>query len=81
MKKLKDKFEQEKKALLQDADQIGSASDYSGGYLRHGTCCDSSERSTKRMEWVHLAQKEFLEKNKRQILKRAAEMCREYAEE
>jgi len=73
---LKEKYENEKKEILQDAEQIETATDWRS-YLMHGSACDSSKRAHARIEWVERATHEFVEQNKKTILKMAAEMCRD----
>ena len=82
---LSDEYEQKRKVLLNDAELIDTASDYvtASGHapcgLIHGKQLDMTARNKIRIEWVLKAESEFIEKNKQQILSRAAEMCREYA--
>jgi len=49
---LREKYEKEKKEILQDAEQIETATDWRS-YLMHGSACDSSKRAQARMEWVY----------------------------
>lgn len=74
---LKEQYEKEKRSIINDAVQLESASDYTKSYLKHGSSCDSSDRSQKRIHWVHKAEEEFLNNHKKEILSLAAEMCRD----
>lgn len=74
---LKEWYEEKRKEILDDAEAIESASDYTHSYLLHGKGCDSSTRASKRMEWVLAAEDELLKENKKRILSRAAQMCRD----
>lgn len=76
MMTLKEKYEREKKEILQDAEVIESATDWTS-YLLQGSCCDSSERASKRMEWVERAISNFVKHHKKEILMLAAQMCRD----
>lgn len=67
---------QEIKDIIEDARQIESATGY-GECLYHHNCCDSSVRRSKRMAFVKQAEAEFIEANKKEILKNAAKLCRE----
>ena len=67
---------QEIKDIIEDARLIESATGY-GECLYHHNCCDSSERRSKRMVFVKQAEAEFIEANKKEILKNAAKLCRE----
>lgn len=69
--------EYEKKVELQKkhAESIRTATDYTNSYIRHGTHCDSSDHAEYKMKYVKEAEKEFLEKHKKEILERAAEKC------
>ena len=67
---------QEIKDIIEDARQIESATGY-GECLYHQNRCDSSIRRYKRMEFVKQAEAEFIEANKKEILKNAAKLCRE----
>lgn len=78
---LKQKYQAEKEKLLSWADEIESATSYQrNNCLYHGSAGDSSSDSQKRMEWVRAAEREFLAKHERDILKLAAKKIRIYAE-
>ena len=68
---------QEIKIILEDARQIESATGYGPDCLYHQNRCDSSVRRDKRMAFVKQAEAEFIEANKKEILKNAAKLCRE----
>jgi len=75
---LKEKHEQEIKDYLTMAESIETATDYNDNHLKWGSSCDSSDKAQFRVAWVKKAEKEFLKKHKKQILKNAAEMIRTY---
>lgn len=81
MRTLKQEYKEEKRNLLIDAEQIRTATGYCYDHLYHGGCCDSSDRSKVRMEWVRKAQREYISKHKDTILKLAAEMIEDYVAE
>lgn len=72
---LKERYEAEKALIMQDAEQIRTATTYTSEYLKHGSGCDSSDRAKVRMSFVKEAEMEFLRKYRKDILDRAADMC------
>jgi len=68
---------QEIKNIIEDARQIESATGYGPECLYHQNRGDSSVRRFKRMAFVKQAEAEFIEANKKEILKNAAKLCRE----
>ena len=59
-----------------DAVFIETASDYTNEYLRHGSACDSSNRSKIRIAFVKQAEREIIAEYRDKILIRAAGLCR-----
>lgn len=79
---LLEQFLEQKRQMLNDAQQIEtatgySATGYSDNYLMHGSRGDSSDRAKFRMEFVKRAEKEFVLEHRLAILARAAELCRQ----
>lgn len=69
------------KLIQGDLKEIERATDYTSEYLKHDTACDSSHRSTKRMEVVLEAEREFVQQNKKKILALAAQKLKDEIEE
>jgi predicted porin len=80
---LKDKYEDEMKDLIRKADEIEKATSYKhgDGLEFSGTYHCSNSQNNDCMSWVRQAEKQFIDDNKKNILKLAAKMCREYAGE
>lgn len=70
-----EKYKKEVEWQKQDAEMIRTATDYTNSYIKHGGACDSSDRANRRIKYVKQAEKEFIEKNKIEILNRASEIC------
>jgi hypothetical protein len=63
-----------KKMLASAYRQICSATDYTDGYLKHGSACDSSDEAAFRAAYVVKAEERFVNDHIGDILAAAAEL-------
>ena len=78
---LQEIYKQQRKEYETDIEQVLSATDYTDSYIKHGNQCDSGYRCDIRMEFIKKAEKIFIDSNKKDILKLAAEMIKDYIRE
>ena len=76
-KTLKDQYEEEKKLMKWDAEELESATGFSHSCIYHGSAADSSDRASARYKWVMDAIDIITERQSKEILTLAAKLCRD----